>query len=324
MASLAEIRAKLLASQQNNKNSSGGDNQVYKHWDIPDGSTTTLRFLPDGNKANTYFWVEKAVIKMPFAGIKGETNSKPVTVQVPCMETWGESCPILTEVRPWYKTKDKDLETLANTYWKKRSYIFQGFVVDNKLPGDVVPENPIRRFIVNPQIFPIIISALTDNEIEEVVTDEVRGLDFRICKTTKGKYADYTSSNWARRERALSENELSAIQQHGLFNLSDYLPKKPGEVELKVIKKMFEASVKGDAFDMELWGSYYKPSGASRDSTPSATTTSVETANQVDNFDDELPFEPSVSPVSAPSPETSSAGSRAADILATIRSRSKQ
>ena len=98
MASLAEIRAKLLASQYTNKNSNGGDNQLYKHWDIPEGATTTIRLLQDGNTANEYFWVEKATIKMPFAGVKGETNSKPVEVQVPCMETWGEPCPVLTEV----------------------------------------------------------------------------------------------------------------------------------------------------------------------------------------------------------------------------------
>ena len=303
------------------KNSNGGDNQLYKHWDIPEGATTTIRLLQDGNTANEYFWVEKATIKMPFAGVKGETNSKPVEVQVPCMETWGEPCPVLTEVRPWYKSKDKALEDLAGVYWKKRSYIFQGFVVDNKVPGDVVPENPIRRFIINPQIFNIVISALTDNEIDALVTDEVRGLDFRICKTTKGKWADYTSSNWARRERALNESELSAIKQHGLFNLSDYLPKKPGEVELKVIKEMFEASVEGEAFDTERWGNYYKPSGLSKNSTPSASTTPVESSNDDDS---DLTFEPNVAAVSAPTPETSSAGSRAADILATIRNRAKQ
>ena len=49
MASLAEIRAKL-ASMENNKSSSqsstGGDNAIYPHWNIDEGTSATMRFLP--------------------------------------------------------------------------------------------------------------------------------------------------------------------------------------------------------------------------------------------------------------------------------------
>ena len=201
MATLAEIRAKLQASsQQNTGSAGGGDNAIYPHWNMPEGSTTTVRFLPDADPNNTFFWIERAMIKLPFAGVKGETNSKPVTVQVPCMEMWGETCPILTEVRPWFK--DKSLEDMGRKYWKKKSYLFQGFVGDSKLQEDKTPENPIRRFIIGSQIFNIVKNALMDSEIEELPTDYVRGLDFKIAKTSKGGYADYSTSTWARRERA--------------------------------------------------------------------------------------------------------------------------
>jgi hypothetical protein len=185
MATLAEIRAKLQASsQQGGGQSGGGDNAIYPHWNMPEGSTTTVRFLPDGDSSNTFFWIERAMIKLPFAGVKGETNSKPVTVQVPCMEMWGETCPILTEVRPWFK--DKSLEDMGRKYWKKKSYLFQGFVGESKLQEDKTPENPIRRFIIGSQIFNIVKNALMDSEIEELPTDLVRGLDFKIAKTSKG------------------------------------------------------------------------------------------------------------------------------------------
>ena len=36
-----------------------------------------------------------------------------------------------------------------------------------------------------------------------------------------------------------------------MFNLGDFLPKKPGEVELKVMQEMFEASVDGEAYDAD-------------------------------------------------------------------------
>tara|TARA_B110000091_G_scaffold47513_1_gene52023 strand:- start:227 stop:751 length:525 start_codon:yes stop_codon:yes gene_type:complete len=159
MASLAEIRAKLKEQEANsggNRNS-GGDNAIYPFWNIKEGESVTMRFLPDGNADNTFFWKERLVIKLPFAGVKGETDSRPVQVQVPCMEMYGESCAILNEVRGWFK--DASLEDMGRKYWKKRSYIFQGFVNDNPISEDS-PENPIRRFIIGPQIFQIIKAAL--------------------------------------------------------------------------------------------------------------------------------------------------------------------
>jgi hypothetical protein len=317
MATLAEIRAKLQASsQQNTGGVSGGDNAIFPHWNIAEGTTTTVRFLPDADQNNTFFWVERAMIKLPFAGIKGETNSKPVTVQVPCMEMWGEDCPILTEVRPWFK--DKSLEDMGRKYWKKRSYLFQGFVVDTKLQEDKTPENPIRRFIMSAQIFNIVKNALMDSEIEELPTDYVRGLDFKIVKTTKGGFADYTTSNWARRERALSDIEKAAIDQYGLFNLKDFLPKKPGAVELKVIKEMFEASVDGEAYDAERWGQYFKPTGLATFS-GSAANPKATVATTVDDEVEVVESAPKVE--SAP---TGEAGNRAADIIAMIRKRQTQ
>ena len=328
MATLAEIRAKLQASsQQNTGSAGGGDNAIYPHWNMPEGTTTTVRFLPDGNPDNTFFWIERAMIKLPFAGIKGETNSKPVTVQVPCMEMYGEACPILQEVRPWFK--DKSLEDMGRKYWKKKSYLFQGFVGESKLQEDKTPENPIRRFIIGSQIFNIVKNALMDSEIEELPTDYVRGLDFKIAKTSKGGYADYSTSTWARRERALSEAENAAIAQHGLFNLSDFLPKKPTEVELKVIKEMFEASVDGEAYDAERWGQYFKPAGFGGNG-QTTTTTSAPAAKAAPAptpvEEDDVPFEtaaPAATPVSAPA-ASGDAGSRAADIIAMIRNRQKQ
>jgi len=327
MASLAEIRAKL--QEQNTRQSggqTGGDNAIFPHWNIAEGQEVTVRFLPDNDPNNTFFWAERAMIKLPFAGVKGQTDSRPVTVQVPCMEMWGETCPILTEVRPWFK--DKSLEDMGRKYWKKKSYVFQGFVVNaGNFKEDRTPENPIRRFIIGPQIFNIIKGALMDNEIEELPTDMVRGLDFKIVKTTKGGYADYSTSKWGRRERALGDDEMGAFKANGLFNLRDFLPKKPGEVELKVMKEMFEASVDGEAFDMERWGQYFKPAGMAstgRSADPEADVGAVDTAPVVAKVapvakveDDTPPFD-----VDTPKEEVKAPSSeRAQDILAAIRAR---
>ena len=167
MATLAEIRAKLKEAENRgtDNNRTGGDNSIYPFWNIKEGGESVLRFLPDGNENNTFFWVERAMIKLPFAGIKGEAETKSTIVQVPCMEMYGESCPILNEVRGWFK--DPALEEMGRKYWKKRSYVFQGFVTEDGLGEKETPENPIRRFIIGPQIFKLIQSALLDPELED-------------------------------------------------------------------------------------------------------------------------------------------------------------
>jgi hypothetical protein len=337
MASLAEIRAKLKEQENrtSGNTSGGGDNAIYPFCNMKEGEQATLRFLPDGDDSNTFFWKERLMIKLPFAGVKGETDSRPVQVQVPCMEMYGESCPILQEVRGWFK--DPSLEDMGRKYWKKRSYIFQGFVVDDPLKEDSQPENPIRRFIIGPQIFQLIKAALMDPDMEELPTDYTAGVDFRLAKGSKGGYADYGASNWARRERPLGDAEMAAVNTHGLFNLNDFLPKKPGEVELKVLSEMFEASVDGEAYDPDRWSNYFRPAGmAARTGDPNTqvstpqpaaapTTTPVAEAVNDTGWQDPAPA-PAAQPTPAPAAEAAPAENAggAQDILAMIRARQGQ
>jgi hypothetical protein len=331
MASLSEIRARLQAAEsKQGGQSTGGDNSIYPHWNMEEGQSATLRFLPDGNTKNTFFWQERAMIRLPFNGVKGEMDSKQVMVQVPCVEMWNEACPILAEVRTWFK--DKSLEDMGRKYWKKRSYIFQGFVRENPLSDDKSPENPIRRFIIGPQIFTTIKGALMDPELEELPTDYVRGLDFRISKGAKGGFADYNGSKWARKESALTEAEQAAVDTHGLFDLSTFLPKKPTDVELKVIKEMFEASVDGQPYDTERWGQYFRPAGvqapaggsapapaADEDTPAPVVKTALKVAAPVSDFDeDDAPA------ATAPVAKPAGGGQKAEDILAMIRARQQK
>ena len=331
MASLSEIRARLQAAEnKGGQSTERGDNSIYPHWNMEEGQSATLRFLPDGNSKNTFFWQERAMIRLPFNGIKGEMESKQVMVQVPCVEMWQEACPILAEVRTWFK--DKSLEDMGRKYWKKRSYIFQGFVRENPLSDDKNPENPIRRFIIGPQIFTTIKGALMDPELEELPTDYLRGLDFRISKGAKGGFADYNGSKWARKESALTEAEQAAVDAHGLFDLSTFLPKKPTDVELKVIKEMFEASVDGQPYDTERWGQYFRPAGVQAPAGGSAPAPAVDedtpaakpalkvvTPAPASDFDeDDAPA------ATAPVAKPAGGGQKAEDILAMIRARQQK
>jgi hypothetical protein len=173
----------------------------------------------------------------------------------------------------------------------------------------------------------LIKGALMDPELEELPTDMLRGLDFRIAKTSKGGYADYNTSKWARKESALTEAEQAAVATHGLYDLSTFLPKKPGAVELKVIKEMFEASVDGQPYDTERWGQYFRPAGVNAPAGSAAAEDAPAPAARsapapVANFDEEVDAAEksfAAEPVAAPKP-----AQKAEDILAMIRSRQQK
>jgi hypothetical protein len=222
---------------------------------------------------------------------------------------------------------------MGRKYWKKKSYLFQGFVRENPLGDDKTPNNPIRRFVISPQIFNLVKNALMDPDMESMPTDYEAGLDFTVKKTSKGGYADYSTSTWARKESALTADERAAVDSFGLFNLTDFLPKQPTDVELKVIKEMFEASVDGQAYDPDRWGAYYKPAGfaggnsasSDDDAAPAAKAAPVAKAVPAAAAAEDPPFDADDAPAAtAPVQETKPSNQRAEDILAMIRNRQKQ
>ena len=317
MATLAEIRARLRSDDK--RSNFQTDNAVYAHWNIPDGSSVRARFLPDGNEKNEYFWVERQMIKLPFNGVKGQGETKLVTVQVPCVEMWDMQCPVLTEARLWFK--DPSLEDMGRKYWKKRSYIFQGFVRESPMSEENVPDNPIRRWVINPQIFTVIKASLMDPEIEVIPTDYKRGLDFTIVKdkSTGSNYANYTTSKWSRKESALTTVELAAIEEHGLFNLEDFLPNKPNDAELQAIQEMFEASVDGQPYDPDKWGTMYKPYGLDTGN----ATKPAESADKVDEVETKAADKVEEPGAAEEAVVETKSNAKAEDILAMIRSRQK-
>jgi hypothetical protein len=95
------------------------------------------------------------------------------------------------------------------------------------------------------------------------------------------------------------------------------------------MKEMFEASVDGEAYDMERWGQYFKPAGmgqATGDPNKSAAPRAAVAAPAAVAVEEDAPWEepatPAVKPA-APAAPTGESASRAQDILAMIRNRQK-
>jgi hypothetical protein len=129
----------------------------------------------------------------------------------------------------------------------------------------------------------------------------------------------------------LTEAEQAAIDAHGLFDLSTFLPKKPTDVELKVMKEMFEASVDGQPYDTERWGQYFRPAGVNapaggsapavhHDEDAPAPVAKAAPAVTTSAFDDDEPVA-----TTAPVQVAPAAGAnKAEDILAMIRARQQK
>ena len=91
------------------------------------------------------------------------------------------------------------------------------------------------------------------------------------------------------------------------------------------MKEMFEASVDGEAYDMERWGQYFKPAGMGQATgDPNKATTRSAAPADEDADDTPAPVAAAPAPVKQEAPASTESASRAQDILAMIRNRQKQ
>lgn len=266
--------------------STGGDKSLFPYKKMPNGSKTIVRFVQNGSDPiNPDFWEERLTIYLPFKGIVSggsvQTDADQ-TVAVPCIEMYGLTCPVLTQVKSWYKHKTRSDE-YASKYYKKRSYLYHGFVVSAPIEEENPPESAFRKFEFGVQIHKNIIPIIDDTEIKYSVTDFEHGIDFTIVKTSNGKdaYPSYVTSTWGKqRERPLNDIELASIHdENGNLNIPEiinYLPPKPSQEAIDVIKAMFEASINDEPFDSDSFGTYFRPFGggsASSDEEPKQSGT---------------------------------------------------
>lgn len=295
--SMEEMRARIKArkeQQEANKNGENGGERkpdaFLAHWNIATGATLNLRFLPDADNNNDFFWRDREMITLTFSGIKGEAGSREVKFQVPCNEMFTpgvvNTCPVHKVLREMYATKDPELAKIASRYWKKRTWLLQCFIAPNSAPvkDDIAPENPIRRVLLNKDLFEKVESILANDRLTALPFDYNHGRDFQITKGTNGSgHASYNTSQWDMYERPLSDAERAAIDTYGLFDLKTFIPKQPTEEELNAIYEMFEASMNGEMYDPERWAKYYRPAGVQRpdQNAGGATSTYTQSAGGV-------------------------------------------
>lgn len=259
---LAALRAKLKEKNaaQGGTTGDGGTSPFYKFFAINFDESATLRFLPDGDKDPQIpdeFWKEKMMYEWNFAD--PENPGQEIKVYIPDRNMYEHySDPVHKKISDLFNT---DKET-AQKFWVKRSYIYQGFVRKSPLQEDTVPDNPIRLFDISKNIHNKIYSAVM-NENEELSlpaypTDFETGLNFLVTKKKNAfNKADYNSSAFSQKPTPLTEDELAAIEQHGLWSLSKVLPPMPSDEAYEVVPAILEAGINGDPWNPE-WSKFFR------------------------------------------------------------------
>jgi hypothetical protein len=70
------------------------------------------------------------------------------------------------------------------------------------------------------------------------------GYNFIIKKLQQGDYADWTTgSGWSKSQYSLTDEQLAAIAEHGLHDLSKRLPPRPTDEQYDVLTEMMEVSI---------------------------------------------------------------------------------
>lgn len=283
MSAKRDLSALISAFSQKASGGGGGDQSwklFYPFWKMPDDSIAQFRFLPDLDEDNPLgFLVENLSHELT---INGERK------KVGCLSMHGERCPACDLSRKYYDEKN---EELGKKYYRKKSYIGEGIVVESPIEHD---QNQLVKLIeFGPKIFKQIQAAFQSGDLEQPPFELKGGYNFRIKKTKSGQYADYGTSNFAPKQSDL-DDEL--IESMTLFDLKQYRTKA---VDAATMEAMLIADQTGQAF---------KDSDGDDDAAPAPSAP-----------------KPVANPVSAPAEDAAPAADSGSkmSVLETLRARAK-
>lgn len=253
-----------LASQFADKNTktSGNGNQNWKKffpfWKAPVDSVSTFRFLPDADESNDLdFLVENFTHELTING-KRET--------VACAKMYGKECPICALSAKYYDEKSPEHnKTLGKKYYRKKSYIGQGIVMESPVEHD--QEQIVKLVEFGPQVFTQITAGFASGDLEEVPFALKGGHNFRFRKTQTGDGQNsYITSTFQPKQTDISDEIIEKLPEL-LFNLKDY---RAPEVEKSVLEAMLVADQTGSAFSTSN-----DNDGDSKDAAPAPVTKSA-------------------------------------------------
>lgn len=231
---IAQLRqAFAKKSEGSGEGNTGFWDKFYPFYKMEFDQTVKFRFLPDKDEENPLgFIVANQYHELLINGKKKK---------LACLKMYGESCPCCEHSQKYYNEGD---EKMGKAFWRKIDYIAQGIVVSSPFDYPIkLEENPVRMISIGPKLYKVIEAKIVKGDMDEMPTDLVNGYDFMINKTKQGEYADYTTSDFARRSSPVSEDMLARIELH---DLKDF---RFGKIERAQMETMIEAFLTGKTYD---------------------------------------------------------------------------
>lgn len=259
--SLAELAAAF--SEKNTSQGGGGDQnwkKFFPFWKAPVDSVTTFRFLPDADKNNDLdFLVENLTHELTINGKREK---------VACAKMYNEDCPICALSAKYYDEKSPDHnKTLGKKYYRKKSYIGQGIVIETPVEHDQTQVVKLVEF--GPQVFTQITAGFASGDLEEVPYALKGGHNFRFRKTQTGDGQNsYITSTFQPKQTDVGDDIVEKLDEL-MYKLADY---RAPRVEKSVLEAMLVAEQTGSSYSSSDDGDAPAPASAPLRTAPNKAT----------------------------------------------------
>ena len=278
---LAEIRAEQAAqSRVTYRPQENSNSNIFSFKKLKAGDKIRIRFVPDKDDTNDFFWRPLNTRAIKFNSIKvptGQVYNTNLYVSVPAFNAikgsngmmpnlpedyiyYSSNDVIQQKIKGFWDNTDQGRE-LYKSFGKKTRYVMQGFVRNEGY------EQKLYRFIINKDLFDIIYSFMSDDEIMDMPSDPIKGKDF-ILNVNETKISlggvtrpvnDYSTSKWSNNVTPLTEDELTWLKVNGAYDLKQFVTGKPTAVQEEVMLEMFNASYNNMPYDVKAWSGVFKP-----------------------------------------------------------------
>lgn len=215
LSKMEQLKA-AFAGKASSGNNDASWKKFYRFWSMNEGETAIVRFLPDADEDNPMgFLVENLVHELH---INGERKI------VPCLEMYGEQCPICQLSRKYYDQKD---EETGKKYYRKKSFIGQVLVLESPIEHD--QDQLIKLVDFGPNIFKLIQSAFQSGDLEVEPYALKAGYNFRFKKTKDGKWASYSTSSFQPKPTDVDDDIIEKLE---LVDLKAYRQRQISRAEI--------------------------------------------------------------------------------------------
>lgn len=237
-----EALRSLFKKEKEVKAGGGGKSRrgdFWPFWEMKIGEEAKVRILPDKNEENPFFfYVERLEHNLTIDG-KKET--------VPCLNMYGEKCPICELSQRFYK--EGDTET-GKYYYRKKSSILRLLILEDPLPPDEETQQTCEGKVITTQfayqLMEKIKEEISGEDLETLPWGIENGYDFKIKKSSQktptGEVGNYAmASGFVRRPSAIDGQYFEIIEDN-LIDLETLLPKNPG---YELVKRKLDAHLNG-------------------------------------------------------------------------------